>query len=117
AEQTIKELIKSDTAVKGSRILIMGFTFKEDVKDVRNTRVIDIYHELKEYGVQPFIFDPEADKDEVKTEYSLDLIEAPKDFCPYQGIIAAVKHTKFGEFSMEYLRSLCNTNPVLIDVK
>ena len=117
AEQTIKELIKSDTAVKGSRILIMGFTFKEDVKDVRNTRVIDIYNELKEYGVQPFIFDPEADKDEVKSEYSIDLIEEPKNFCPYEGIIAAVKHKKFGEFSMEYLRSICNTNPALIDVK
>ena len=117
AEQTIKELIKSGTAVKGSRILIMGFTFKEDVKDVRNTKVIDIYNELKEYGVQPFIFDPEADKDEVKAEYSIDLIEAPKNFCPYEGIIAAVKHRKFGEFSLGYLRSLCNTNPVLIDVK
>ena len=117
AEQTVKELIKSGTTVKGSRILIMGFTFKEDVKDVRNTRVIDIYNELKEYGAQPFIFDPEADKDEVKAEYSIDLIEAPKDFCPYDGIIAAVKHKKFGEFSMEYLRSLCNINPVLIDVK
>ena len=117
AEQTIKELIKSETAVKGSRILILGVTFKEDVKDVRNTRVVDIYNEVKEYGARPFVFDPEADKDEVKTEYGIDLIEAPKDFCPYDGIIAAVKHKKFGEYSMEYLRSICNANPVLIDVK
>src|SRR5208282_6509335 len=117
AEQTVKELIKSRTPVRGCRILIMGVTFKEDVKDVRNTRVIDIYNELKEYGVQPFIFDPEADKDVVKSEYSIDLIEALKDFCPYEGIIAAVRHKEFGEFSMEYLRSICNTNPVLIDVK
>src|SRR5208283_1823686 len=117
AEQTIKELIKSGTAIKGSRVLIMGFTFKEDVKDVRNTRVIDIYNELKEYGAQPFIFDPVAGRNEVKTEYSIDLIEAPKDFCPYEGIIAAVKHRKFIEFSIEYLRSISNANPVLIDVK
>ncbi len=117
AEQAIKELIKSGTAVKGSRILIMGFTFKEDVKDVRNTKVIDIYNELKEYGVQPFIFDPEADKGEVRAEYGIDLIEAPKNYGPYEGIIAAVKHRKFGEFSLGYLRSFCNTNPVLIDVK
>jgi UDP-N-acetyl-D-galactosamine dehydrogenase len=117
AEQTIKELIKSGTAVKGSRILIMGFTFKENVKDVRNTRVIDIYNELNEYGVQPFIFDTEADKSEVKAEYGIDLLDTPKDFCPYEGIIAAVKHEKFGAFSVEYLRSICNANPVLIDVK
>jgi UDP-N-acetyl-D-galactosamine dehydrogenase len=117
AGQTIKELIKSGTAVKGSRILIMGFTFKENVKDVRNTRVIDIYNELKEYGVQPFIFDTEAEKSEVKAEYGIDLITAPKDSCPYEGIIAAVKHQKFSEFSVEYLRSVCNANPVLIDVK
>lgn len=117
AEQTIKELIKSGTAVKGCRILIMGFTFKENVKDVRNTRVIDIYNELREYGVQPFIVDPEADKDEVKAEYGIDLIADPKDHGPYEGIIAAVKHAKFGEFSMQHLRSLCNSNAVLIDVK
>jgi len=117
AEQTIKELIKSGTAVKGSRILILGFTFKENVKDVRNTRVIDIYNELQEYGVQPFVMDPEADKEEVKAEYGIDLIDAPKDFCPYQGIIAAVKHDKFGEFPLHSLRSICNSNPVLIDVK
>lgn len=117
AGQTIKEMIKSGTAVKGSRILIMGFTFKENVKDVRNTRVIDIYNELIEYGVQPFVFDTEAGKDEVRTEYGIDLIDAPKDYCPYDGIIAAVRHEKFSEFSVEYLRSVCNADPVLIDVK
>ncbi len=117
AEQTIKELIKTGIAVKGSRILIMGFTFKENVKDVRNTRVIDIYNELLEYGVRPFIIDPEAEKNEVKAEYGIDLIEKPQDYSPYEGIIAAVQHEKFTKFSMEYLRSLCNTSPVLIDVK
>ncbi|MGD0282832.1 MAG: nucleotide sugar dehydrogenase [Dissulfurispiraceae bacterium] len=117
AGQTIKELIKSGTAVKGSRILIMGFTFKENVKDVRNTRVIDIYNELIEYGVQPFVFDTEAGKGEVKTEYSIDLIDAPRDHSPYDGIIAAVKHEKFEEFPVDYLRSVCSANPVLIDVK
>jgi UDP-N-acetyl-D-galactosamine dehydrogenase len=117
AEQTIKELIRIGAAVKGSKILILGFTFKENVKDVRNTRVIDIYNELKEYGVQPVIFDPEADKTEVKEEYNIDLIGKPGDFHPYEGIIAAVRHEKFSELSMEYLRSICNDNCVLIDVK
>jgi UDP-N-acetyl-D-galactosamine dehydrogenase len=118
AEQTIKELIKAQVAVKGSKVLLMGFTFKENVKDVRNTRVIDIYNELKEYGVSPFVYDPEADREEVRLEYGIDIIESPENSSPYDGIIVTVKHGEFKEFSVEYLRSLCgNSSPVLIDVK
>lgn len=117
AEQTIKELIKSQVTVKGSRILIMGFTFKENVRDVRNTRVIDIYNELKEYGVSPFVYDPEADKDEVNSEYGIGLIKSLDEFSPYDGIVVAVKHNEFNKLSPEYLRSICNENPVFIDVK
>ncbi len=118
AEQTIKELIKAQVAVKGSKILLMGFTFKENVKDVRNTRVIDIYKELKEYGASPFVYDPEADREEVRLEYGIDIIENPENSSPYDGIIVTVKHDEFKEFSVEYLRSLCgNNSPVLIDVK
>ncbi len=118
AEQTIKELIKAQVAVKGSRVLIMGFTFKENVKDVRNTKVIDIYNELKEYGVSPFVYDPEADREEVRLEYGIDIIGSPENSSPYDGIIVTVKHDEFKEFSVEYLRSLCgNNSPVLIDVK
>jgi len=118
AEQTVKELIKAEIAVKGSKILIMGFTFKENVKDVRNTRVIDIYNELKEYGVSPFVYDPEADKEEVKLEYGIDIIENIENSSPYDGIIVTVRHDEFKEFSAKYLHSLCrNSSPVLIDVK
>jgi UDP-N-acetyl-D-galactosamine dehydrogenase len=117
AEQTIKELIKAQVAVKGSKVLLMGFTFKENVKDVRNTRVIDIYNELKEYGVSPFVYDPEADKDKVNSEYGIGLIKSLDEFSPYDGIIVAVKHNEFNKLSPEYLRSICNENPVVIDVK
>jgi UDP-N-acetyl-D-galactosamine dehydrogenase len=117
AEQTIKELIKAGTAVKGSKVLLMGFTFKENVKDVRNTKVIDIYNELKEYGISPFVYDHEADKDEVNSEYGIGLIKSLDEFSPYDGIVVAVKHNEFNKLSAEYLRSLCNENPVLIDVK
>lgn len=118
AEQAIKEMIRSQVAVKGSKVLIMGFTFKENVKDVRNTRVIDIYNELTEYGVSPFVYDPEADKDEVKLEYGIDMIKRPEDFSPYDCIIVTVRHNEFRKFSAEHLRSLCGNNrPVLIDVK
>ncbi|MBZ0157210.1 MAG: nucleotide sugar dehydrogenase [Alphaproteobacteria bacterium] len=117
AEQTIKEMIKAGTAVKGSRVLILGFTFKENVKDVRNTRVVDICHELREYGVNPFIHDPEAEREEVREEYGIELIGNLHEFCPYSGIIAAVKHDKFSGITPAYLRSLCGNAPVLIDVK
>ncbi|MCC6347212.1 MAG: nucleotide sugar dehydrogenase [Nitrospirales bacterium] len=117
AEQTIKEMIKAGTAVKGSRVLILGFTFKENVKDVRNTRVVDIYQELREYGVIPFIHDPEAEKEEVREEYGIELIGNLHEFCPYSGIIAAVRHDKFNGITPAYLRSLCGNAPVLIDVK
>ena len=118
AEQTIKELIKAQVAVKGSKVLLMGFTFKENVKDVRNTRVIDIYNELKEYGASPFVYDPEADREKVRLEYGIDMIGSPEGSSPYDGIIVTVKHDEFKEFSVEYLRSLCgNSSPVFIDVK
>ncbi len=117
AEQTIKHLIKSGRAVKGSRILILGFTFKEDIKDIRNTRVIDIYNELKEYGVEPFIHDPHASNDEVLKEYGIKLIQMPEDESPFDGVIVAVRHRAYTDYPIEYLKGLCNGNSFLIDIK
>lgn len=117
AEQTIKELIKSDVAVKGSKVLILGFTFKENVKDVRNTRVIDIYNELKEYGVNSYVYDPEADGGEVRHEYGIELIEKMETFAPYDGIILTVRHDCFKKLSINDMLSICKSSPVIIDVK
>lgn len=117
AEQTIKHLIKSGRAVKGSKILILGFTFKDDIRDIRNTRVIDIYNELKEYGVSPYVHDPYAGPDDVLKEYGIKLIEKPEGERPYDGVVVAVRHKAYADFSLEKLRGLCNKNPLLIDVK
>ena len=117
AEQAIKHLIKSNKAVKGSKILILGFTFKDNVKDIRNTRVIDIYNELKEYGVEPHVHDPYASHNDVSAEYSIRLMQTPEDERSYDGIIVAVKHREYADYSMEYLKGLCNSNASLIDVK
>ena len=117
AEQAIKHLIKSNKAVKGSKILILGFTFKDNVKDIRNTRVIDIYNELKEYGVEPHVHDPYASHDDVSAEYGIKLMQTPEEKRPYDGIIIAVKHREYADYSMEYLKGLCNSNASLIDVK
>ncbi len=117
AEQAIKHLIKSNKAVKGSKILILGFTFKDNVKDIRNTRVIDIYNELKEYGVEPYVHDPHASPEDVSAEYGIKLMQTPEEKRPFDGIIIAVKHRAYADYSMEYLKGLCNSNASLIDVK
>lgn len=117
AEQTIKQLIKSGRTVKGSRILILGITFKENIGDIRNSRVIDIYSELKEYGVEPYIHDPYASKSEVEEEYGIYLTDRPEDGIPFDGIILAVRHDIYLNLSIDYLKGLCNGNAVLIDVK
>ncbi|MBI5205636.1 MAG: nucleotide sugar dehydrogenase [Nitrospirae bacterium] len=117
AEQTIKHLIKSGRAVKGSKILILGFTFKDDIKDIRNTRVIDIYNELKEYGVSPYVHDPHAYPADVLKEYGIKLIKKPEAERPYDGVVIAVRHKAYAGYSLKKLRGLCNNNPLLIDVK
>lgn len=117
AANTIKQLINSARSVKKSKILILGLTFKENISDVRNTRVIDIYNELKEYGVDVFVHDPYADKKEVFNEYGLSLIQKPESKKPFDGIILAVKHNEYRKYTLGYLKKLCNGNPVLIDVK
>lgn len=117
ANQTIKELIKSKTSFQDVRVLILGFTFKENIRDIRNTRVKDIYYELLEFGVRPFIYDPNADKDEVFCQYSIELIKDLDACPPYDGIILAVKHDIFKDISPDYLQSLCRAEAVLIDVK
>jgi|Deesub1362A_J573_1020465.scaffolds.fasta_scaffold00173_31 UDP-N-acetyl-D-galactosamine dehydrogenase len=117
AENTIKQLIHSGRSVKDSRILILGLTFKENIRDTRNSRVIDIYNELRGYGIEVFIHDPYAEKREIEREYRISLLEEIDDKRPYDGIILAVAHRAYRNLSLRYLRGLCNGNPVLIDVK
>jgi len=118
AEVTVKNLIKAGKAVKGSKALILGFTFKENITDIRNTKVIDIYEELSSFGVYPYIFDPNADKKEVEKIYSIKLLNAMEQVKPYDAVILAVKHDIFvRNLSIEVLKRLFKGNPVLIDVK
>ena len=117
AEQTVKCLIAASTQVNGAKVLILGFTYKENVKDVRNTRIIDIYKELAEYGISTFIYDPQVIPDEVEIEYNIKLIGDIGDEAPYNAIILAVKHQALGMLSLPFMRKLCSDNPVLVDVK
>ena len=119
AENTVKLMIKAGKAVKDSKVLILGFTFKENISDIRNTRVIDVYNELLEYGVKVYIHDPFVYEDEVKEEYGLELIKDVKEFSPYDAIIIAVKHKPFIEELdlMNYKGLIKGEPPILIDIK
>jgi len=119
AEKTVKLLINNDRAVKGAKVLLLGWTFKENVPDIRNTRVIDIYNELKAYGTNVVAFDPQADLAEVKEEYGVDLISSVAAHGPYDAVILTVKHDQLvAEYSLAKLKLLGGGRPpVIADVK
>jgi UDP-N-acetyl-D-glucosamine/UDP-N-acetyl-D-galactosamine dehydrogenase len=120
AENAIKLLIKADVSIKNAKVAILGFTFKEDCPDTRNSKVIDIVNELAEYGIQPVICDPVADREEAKHEYGLDFINM-KDITDADAVIIAVSHKEFLEMHIEDFNKLFkdteNKNKVIIDVK
>ena len=93
ANKFVKMLINSGKNIKNSKILILGFTFKENCPDVRNTKIADVFNELIAFGLMVDVFDYEADKSQVKKEYNIDLLEEINE--KYDGIILAVKHSDF----------------------
>ncbi len=97
AESLVKRLIASDIAVKNAKVAILGFTFKENCPDTRNTKVIDIYNELKEYGITPVVVDPQADSDEARRLYGIefDSMDSVKDM---DAVIMAVAHEDFKDY-------------------
>jgi len=119
AENVVKLLINGGVIVKGSKVLVLGLTFKENISDIRNTKVIDIYDELTEYGIRVYVHDPYAYKDEVKAKFDIELIKAVGDQKPYDAIILAVKHLPYvQELGLEQIRDLSRgANPILVDVK
>lgn len=119
AESLVKNLIKSDIAVKGAKVAILGFTFKENCPDTRNTKVIDIYKELQEYGITPMVVDPAADAAEAKRLYGIDFedMSAVKDM---DAVIIAVSHEQFISLDKEQIRGFYtkeNSRKVLVDIK
>ena len=115
ADQTVKLMLKKGIQVLHSKIIIMGFTFKENCPDVRNTRVIDIYHALQEYNADITVFDPWASPERVKHEYGIDIVnELPKE--RFSAAIIAVAHRQFREMEIDF-NSLLETNHVIYDVK
>ena len=119
AECLVKELIACDIPVKHARVAILGFTFKENCPDTRNTKVIDIYKELQEYGISPVVYDPEADADEAKRLYGVEFSgkEALHDL---DAVLVAVKHSAFESLSKEDISSFFakeRETKILVDLK
>lgn len=115
AKQTVKQILADDKHLSQSRVLVLGFTFKENVSDVRNTKVADIIHELQSYRVQVDLVDPYADADEVQHEYNIELKEKPEG--RYDAIIVAVAHREYREMTESDFLKLANEICLLIDVK
>lgn len=99
AECCVKNLISADKSVKGAKVAILGFTFKENCPDTRNTKIIDIINELKEYGINPVVADPEADYDEAKRLYGIEFVDG-STIRDMDAVILAVAHKEFTGLSM-----------------
>lgn len=117
AENLVKILIKQDKNVKNAKVAILGFTFKENCPDTRNTKVIDIVNELKEYGIEPIVVDPQADAVEADSLYGIQFEEVEK-LQDLDAVVLAVAHKEFEKLSLDKLNSLyANKKRILLDIK
>ena len=118
AEACVKRLIAGDVKVKGARVGILGFTFKENVPDLRNTRVVDVIRELKEYNVVPLVHDAEADPAEAMREYGQELVDLDQ-LRDLDAVLLAVSHKAYAALTPEDIKARCKdgNKAVLMDVK
>lgn len=116
AEQLIKAMLRNRMHVNGANVLIMGFAFKENCPDLRNTRVIDIVKELETYGVNVEVYDPWVNRDEAKHEYGVDLTEKLEDG-RYDAAVLAVSHTQFKSMGIDVIRKSMTASGLVYDLK
>ncbi|MFO7574747.1 MAG: nucleotide sugar dehydrogenase [Bacteroidales bacterium] len=114
-KQTVKKLIAAGVNMREARILIMGITFKEDVTDIRNSKVVDVYNELRDFGIAVDIIDPDASAREVKEEYGITLSPGPSG--SYDAVIVAVSHSKYLDLKEEYFDNLLTEDGLVVDIK
>jgi UDP-N-acetyl-D-galactosamine dehydrogenase len=120
AEALVKNLIKADISIKRAKVGLLGFTFKENCPDTRNSKIIDIVNELNSYGINPIIYDPVADKDEANIEYNVSLVDL-NEINNLDALIIAVSHKEFETMKIEDFDKLFvakrNEDKVIVDVK
>ena len=115
AKQTVKAIIAAGKHISESKVLVMGATFKENVNDIRNSKVADVIKELKSYAVTVDVTDPFASSKELNKEYGFELIEKPGT--DYDAVIVAVNHKDYLEFNEAYFKSILSENGILVDIK
>lgn len=117
AENVVKKLIKEGLVVKGSKILILGLTFKENVPDLRNSKVMDIIKELEKYDIKVYARDPYADLDEIKKQYGIS-IDVNENNEKVDGIILAVKHKEYENLTIKEIKNMLKENrKLVVDIK
>lgn len=117
AENVVKKLIAADKSVKGAKVAILGFTFKENCPDTRNTKIIDIVKELGEYGITPVIADPAADADEAKRLYGIEFVDI-STVRDMDAVVLAVAHEEFKKLTMTDIDAMYGSGQkIMIDIK
>ncbi len=115
ATELVKKIIQANKNILNSRVLVMGATFKEDVSDIRNSKVADVVNELKSYGINVEVTDPLASSKELKDEYGFELI--PVINSGYDAVVVAVAHKQYLKLDEDYFKSISSNNGILMDVK
>lgn len=114
-KQTVKKIISASKSPKGARVLVMGITFKENVSDIRNSKVMDVVDELLDFGIEVDVIDPNASPQEVKHEYGIILAEKPKG--TYDAVIVAVNHEEYMDLNEEFFSGVLDKNGIVVDIK
>lgn len=114
-KKVVKRMIELGKTILGGRVLLMGLTFKENVADIRNSKAIDIVHELQDYGLHVEVVDAYAAADEVRAMYGLTLLEAPNG--RYDAVVVTVSHRPYCDLDEEYFKHITRENALLVDVR
>jgi UDP-N-acetyl-D-galactosamine dehydrogenase len=112
----VKLMVNAGFALKGARVGVLGLTFKENVSDIRNSRVPDIIKEMREFGAEVLVHDPLAKEEHVKHEYGLSLANL-EEFHNLDGLILAVAHRQYGDLAPSHYASMLKKGAILMDVK
>ena len=117
SDQIILKMIKNNIDVRNSNILILGFSFKENCADIRNTKVVDLIKRLNEYNINTFIYDPVVDKEEAKNTYSLDVLDCYPDDKNITAIVLAVAHNEFKAIDNKIWKDFIQKGIIVFDIK
>ena len=112
ASKIVKLMNQNGNPIKGGKALVLGITFKENCPDIRNSKVVDVINELIDFGINVDVYDPLADKQEVKVEYNIDLIPEPQG--TYHAVVMAVSHNEFKTLEIDKLK---NGHGIIYDIK